>query len=601
MKPHASVACFLLFLATLLTGASPSLAEPLDFAIPNGHFYKQANGQGGAGDTGFAVVDDVGASFWSEFQRLGGVAAVGYPASQRFIWQGFTTQVFQRAIFQWRPECGCAMFVNAFDVLHDLGKDDWLLAVRQTPPPKDWSEAGKSWSAIIRDRLAVLDGYPAIRAKYYAVAGDPIPANGLPTSEAVDMGNHYVLRAQRVVFQQWKEDIPWARKGEVTVALGGDIAKETGILPDREALRPIAATAPQRVLAYYVPYDPTSWASLREHAQAIDYVGAQWVTIDACGNVGSRDDQTLKQFARAQGIKVLPSLLTGSRWLNHRILTGQGVADHAITQIVEYVMAEGYDGFDLDLEGVDAQDRTAYSAFVARLGSALHGRGKVLTLAVPAKAREVTTGWAGAYDYAALGNYADLIMIMTYEYRGAWSGPGPVAPYNWVDEVIAYVTSQIPAHKVAVGLAFYGYDWNTTSGGVRALRYPQAAELSNRYQVPIALDAATQSATFRYRAPASDPPPAGSGLPPLQHQITERRPPSCPATPPTPAPTPTRQPTPTPSGIQEHVVWLEESGSAAARLALARRYQTAGVGAWRLGQEDPGVWTVIQDWKRMPR
>jgi hypothetical protein len=40
------------------------------------------------------------------------------------------------------------------------------------------------------------------------------------------------------VFQEWKEDVPWAKAGQVTVALGGDIAKEAGILPSPEALRP---------------------------------------------------------------------------------------------------------------------------------------------------------------------------------------------------------------------------------------------------------------------------------------------------------------------------------------------------------------------------
>ena len=36
----------------------------------------------------------------------------------------------------------------------------------------------------------------------------------------------------------------------------------------------------------------------------------QWVTIDACGNLASHDDQTLKQLARQHNVKVLPSLLT---------------------------------------------------------------------------------------------------------------------------------------------------------------------------------------------------------------------------------------------------------------------------------------------------
>ena len=32
----------------------------------------------------------------------------------------------------------------------------------------------------------------------------------------------------------------------------------------------------------------------------------------------------------------------------------------------------------------------------------LHQRGKVLALALAAKTCDVTTGWAGAYDYAAM-------------------------------------------------------------------------------------------------------------------------------------------------------------------------------------------------------
>lgn len=70
------------------------------------------------------VSDEGGVLFWSEFQRLGGVDAVGYPVSERFEWEGFTVQVFQRAIFQWRPETRSVAFVNVFDRLHDLGKDD---------------------------------------------------------------------------------------------------------------------------------------------------------------------------------------------------------------------------------------------------------------------------------------------------------------------------------------------------------------------------------------------------------------------------------------------------------------------------------------------
>src|SRR5215469_12529358 len=111
------------------------------------------------------------------------------------------------------------------------------------------------------------------------------------------------------------------------------------------------------VLGYYVPYDATSWASLQAHVDQMDFVAAQWVTLDGCGNLGSRDDETLTRFARARGLKLLPSLLTGSAPLNHQVLADDGVAIHAVEQIVDYTSNGGYDGFDLDMEGIAADDR----------------------------------------------------------------------------------------------------------------------------------------------------------------------------------------------------------------------------------------------------
>ncbi len=215
---------------------APARADPLDWAVPGGRFFTQTGG--------YAVVDRDGVPFWSEFQRLGGVQGVGYPVSQRFEWDGFVVQAMQRVIFQWQPATGQVSFVNVFDLLTEAGKDDWLLAVRQTPKPLPPEfDAGKPWGEVLQTRLALLDENPAIKRQYYSVAGDPIAMNGLPTSRVTDMGNNYTIRAQRVVIQQWKIDVPWAKAGQVTVALGGDIAKEAGLLP-REAIIPTVEAVP---------------------------------------------------------------------------------------------------------------------------------------------------------------------------------------------------------------------------------------------------------------------------------------------------------------------------------------------------------------------
>lgn len=211
-------------IAPIFSAPPTVAAATLDWSLPDGHFFTQTGG--------YTISNQAGIPMWSEFQRLGGVDAVGYPASQRFQWNGYTVQTMQRVVMQWRPEVNQAYYVNVFDLMTAAGKDDWLLNTRQTPKPLPASfDAGKPWEQVVNGRLALLDENPAIKEKYFSVNGDPLQLNGLPTSHVVDMGSAYVLRAQRVVFQQWKQDMPWAYAGQVTVALGGDLAKEAGLIP----------------------------------------------------------------------------------------------------------------------------------------------------------------------------------------------------------------------------------------------------------------------------------------------------------------------------------------------------------------------------------
>ena len=226
-----SRAFLVLLLLSVLLGPAHVYAGAADYAIPGGHFYTQTAGQAALQGYGYAITDDSDARFWSEFKRLGGVDVLGYPASNRFIWNGFVCQATQRVVMQWRPEVGQVYFVNVIDLMTQAGLDPWLATMRQTPRPADFgpSEAGLSFGQIVAKRQALLNDYPLIKARYFA-SPDPLNHFGLPTAPIQDMGPAYVLRAQRVIIQQWKDDYPWARKGDVTVALGGDIAKEAGLL-----------------------------------------------------------------------------------------------------------------------------------------------------------------------------------------------------------------------------------------------------------------------------------------------------------------------------------------------------------------------------------
>ena len=275
----------ILLLLALVLPVAPASAADAEQALPNGRWYSQT---GRPGEAGFALVDDGEARFWSEFRRLGGVNALGYPVSRRFQLDGFVVQATQRVIMQWRAECHCASFVNVFDRMSELGKDDWLLEARQTPrhdPSLGGAEA----------RLTLLEQRPAIKGAYFAVVGDAVQSSGYPTSHVQDMGNHWALRAQRVVFQEWKQDVPWARAGQVTVALGGDMAKEVELVPPAAAVAEPVGQGGTTVLTAPVP------VPVRAGPIAIDPAELALRAAEAGPRARPIEDQAVDAAALARG------------------------------------------------------------------------------------------------------------------------------------------------------------------------------------------------------------------------------------------------------------------------------------------------------------
>jgi hypothetical protein len=220
-----------------------AIAPALDWAIPHGHHFTQTNGfPGGMSPTGYSIVDDSQANFWSSFQAQGGVSRLGYPSSQRFMWGGFVTQITQKAVLQWRPDRKSVEFINVFDDLGQRAKNDWLLSVRSVPAPVAATfDQGLTWPQVVAHHQELLRSRPAL-LKAYVSQLDALDLYGLPMSPVYDAGPMYVVRLQRAVLQEWKVKQPWANIGDVTVANGGDVAKESGSFPARE-LRPVAPPA----------------------------------------------------------------------------------------------------------------------------------------------------------------------------------------------------------------------------------------------------------------------------------------------------------------------------------------------------------------------
>ncbi len=307
--------------------------------------------------------------------------------------------------------------------------------------------------------------------------------------------------------------------------------------------------------AYYVPYAADSLTSLQQNIDAINYLSPYWYQMDGEGNlvstgsseVGDKNRDLVMSMAGTRGVKVLPMIKNSATYASFTaVLSDPELRKKSIGQIVKEVRERNYEGAHIDYEGVNAEDRPLLSKYMAELASALRREGKMVTMAVPAKDRERSTGWAGAYDYAALAPSNDLIVIMTYGYGVAI--PQSTAPYPWVEGSVRFAASQIPADKLLLGLALYGYEWNLTAGTLKALRYPDVMARVKNYSPSVQYDERTRSPFFRYY-----------------------------------------------SGGEELEVWYEDARSNGDKLGLVSQYGLGGAASWRMGQEDSGLWGLYRD------
>jgi hypothetical protein len=230
-------------LCLLIAGLGLPLASaqtaPGEQDVPGGHFFTQTNANAGP-QWGYRITDEGGIGFWSEFKRLGGVNALGYPVSRRFTLDGFIVQATQKVILQWRSDVTPpqAYFVNVFDKLHDMGQDSALQQSFQIPPQVDPSfDAGKNPGQVQDARLALLNADAAIAARF-GTGPTALLYNGLPTSQTTNEGPFTAIRAQRVAIQHWSSANPAAgiKPGDVSVVNGGDIAKQLGLVPGFAAI-----------------------------------------------------------------------------------------------------------------------------------------------------------------------------------------------------------------------------------------------------------------------------------------------------------------------------------------------------------------------------
>ncbi len=197
----------------------------------------------------------------------------------------------------------------------------------------------------------------------------------------------------------------------------------------------------------------------------IDEVNPFWYGVSADGTVvpsSIAEDADKLSAWREMGLAVLPTVAYAPP-----SVVGPDVRDYHVAQIVEMVERMGYDGIDIDYEGFPAGTRDDFSEFIELLAEEMHSRDLLLSVAVHAKTEDAPD-WdaAAAQDWERLAAAADVLRIMTYDYHGVSTGPGPIAPPEWVADVLGYAESVTDLSDVRMGVHFYGYAWQR--GGATA-------------------------------------------------------------------------------------------------------------------------------------
>lgn len=234
------------------------------------------------------------------------------------------------------------------------------------------------------------------------------------------------------------------------------------------------------------------------------------------------------------------------------ILADEESTSRLIDSILFELDMKGYYGVNMDMEYISPSDREAYNTFLRRLSPRLHERGFILLTALAPKISADQQGLLyEAHDYAAQGEIADYVIIMTYEWGYTYGPPMAVSPLNEVRRVLEYAVTEIPSEKIIMGMPNYGYDWTlpfTSGTAARTVGFIEATELAQEHGSEIKFDEQAQTPYFNY----------------------------------------------TVNGVQ-HVVWFDDPRSIEAKLELIDEYDLAGASYWTINRCYVPNWLILQN------
>ena len=224
-----------------------------------------------------------------------------------------------------------------------------------------------------------------------------------------------------------------------------------------------------------------------------------------------------------------------------------------VNALVGFVAAHKLQGIVIDFEQVPAVAYPDLQRFLREISSQFAPRGWVVVIAAPFD--------DSSWPLTAFAPYVDYTLLMAYDQHDESSGPGSISGQSWFESTLDKRMRMLNPSRTLIALGAYAYDWN--GGETDDLTFQEAVIAAHDSEATIDFDDATNNPHFSY--------------------IEDDQ--------------------------KQHDVWLLDGVTTYNEIHAADSYQPAGYALWRLGSEDPSVWTVMgrpyralppQDLKEIP-
>ena len=295
--------------------------------------------------------------------------------------------------------------------------------------------------------------------------------------------------------------------------------------------------------AFYVAWDKQSFVSLERNISKLNLVIPEWFFIDPTADtLYTNIDKKAFTLMKKAKVEIMPILSNNYKRIFrgetvHRILTTPAKKERLINDIVSLLKKYDFAGINVDLEELIETDDAALVSFQKELYEKLHANNLLVTQDV--------IPFNNDYNFKALSKYNDYLILMAYDEHHDESKPGPICSQRWIQAALDKMDNQVPADKIILGMAAFGYDWTLKSKkpGVD-ITYQEALANARESGATIDFDNDTYNLHYRYYDDMD----------------------------------------------AVHEVHFTDAATSFNTLRFATEYQLAGTVLWRLGSEDSRIW-----------